>query len=262
MKPVPQKVVIVGAGKVASQIGNWLHRGGVEIIQLINRELEKAQSLAEEWSAQLTDDFNALHPDAEMVIIAVSDDAIGAVSDQLPKSDAVVVHTSGSRPLEDLQKHQRRGVFYPLQTFSAHAVVDFSRVPICVEGSDDQVEDALLNAVELWGAQPFRLNSEQRGSLHVAAVVANNFTNHLWGLSRDLLVKNDIAPEIVHPLMEATLQKALTNHPHDIQTGPAVRGDEETIRRHLEKLSGDATLHRIYELLTSSIIEKNRNAKL
>jgi len=264
MSKVPQRVSIAGAGKVARQMALWLKSKGVELVQIYNRTPKAAEELVELVGGNTTAiyDWKEFNPEVDMVIIAVSDDAIAGISAKLPPTEAVVVHTSGARPMDDLKNLKRRGVFYPLQTFTAEQTADFHQVPLCIEGNDAEVQELLKTCCVVWGAPVYQLNSAQREVLHIAAVVANNFTNHLWGRSFDLLKQNDIDPGILYALMMETMRKAIHLNPHDIQTGPAVRGDKETIRRHLEKLKDDANLREIYELLTQSIEQKHRNGKL
>lgn len=258
----PERVVVVGAGKVARQLVPWLKSKGVEVVQVYNRHLEAAGALASEVGAAAIDDLKELDTGVQLVFIAVSDDAIANVSGEMPRTDAVVVHTSGTRPITDLEHHEKRGVFYPLQTFSEEAQVDFQQVPVCIESSDDVVSEVLKSCGIAWGLQMHELDSGQREVLHVAAVIANNFTNHLLGKSFDLLKTHNIAPDILYPLLMETIRKAVYNDPHAIQTGPAVRGDERTVQRHLDKLKDDPALREIYRQLTDSILQTHRHGKL
>lgn len=262
MDSAPRKVAIIGAGKVARHLALWLKKSGVGVLQVYNRHPEKAETLAVEVGAQAISDPAALNPDIEMAVIAVADDAIAALSDQLPKRDMVVVHTSGTRPLNDLKHHEQRGVFYPLQTFTAQTEIDFQSIPICIEGRTAEIEEILRASCVEWRMQYYRLDSAQRATLHVAAVMANNFTNYLWGKSYDVLREKDIDPAILHPLMLETLRKATQYNPHDVQTGPAVRNDRETIERHLAYLRDDEKLRDIYDRLTQQIIAQHRDGEL
>lgn len=261
MTGIIQRVALIGAGKVARQMGRWMRSSGVEITQVYNRTFSEAENLAGLVGATAISDLSEI-ADVQMVIIAVSDDAIAAVSAAMPAVDAVVVHTSGTRPIEDLNQHVRCGVFYPLQTFTDDVEVDFRQVPVCIEGVDPETEELLRVCCLTWGAFPYILNSSQREVLHVAAVIANNFANHLWGKSFELLNKSEIEPDILFPLMMETVQKAIHADPHSVQTGPAVRGDKKTIERHLQKLKSDDNLQEIYRILTKSILEKQQHGKL
>lgn len=262
MTEMIQRVALIGAGKVARQLARWIRSSGVEIVQIYNRSLPAAETLAAEVGSTAINKVEELNADVQLVIISVNDDAISDLADAMPETNAVVVHTSGTRPMDDLKKHEKRGVFYPLQTFTDQHDVNFRQVPICIEGVDESVTHLLKSCCVSWGALCYELNSSQRAMLHVAAVVANNFTNHLWGRSFDLLKEHEIEPDILFPLMMQTVEKAIHAHPHSIQTGPAARGDNQTIERHLDTLKSDANFRELYRLLTSSIQENQQNGKL
>ncbi len=251
------RISFVGAGKVARQMVPWLHEKGVKIVEIFNRSPETAKSLADAVNAEFVSEAKALNPDVDMVIIAVSDDAIASISETIPQTSALVVHTSGSRNMNDLKKHDRRGVLYPLQSFSDVAPVDFRTVPLCIEAVHEEDESLLKMNSLSWGSNSYLLNSEQREIMHVAAVIANNFANHLWGLGFDFLKQHQIHPDILYPLILETVNKAMHSDPHAVQTGPAVRADERTIARHIEKLKDDENLLQIYRLITRSIQEKH-----
>jgi len=262
MTETPHRATVIGAGKVAHKLAPWLKSNKVAVKQIYNRTTAKAGALAAEVGAQPLAEVADIDREVDMVIIAVSDDAIREVSDELPSLDAVIVHTSGTRPIDDLKKHDKRGVFYPLQTFTPQSNIDFQQIPICIEGNSREVEEYLKSCCIDWGTSCHLLNSDQRGILHIAAVVANNFTNHLWGSAFDLLKEHNIEPNILYPLMLETVRKATFEDPHEVQTGPAVRGDQQTIDRHLDKLKSDANLREIYRVLTESIAQTKRDGKL
>lgn len=257
----PQRIAIIGAGRVTSQLAPWLQGRGVEIAQIYNRTFAHAEALATALKSEPVASLKDIDPEVEMIIIAVSDDAIAGVSAQLPQTDAVVVHTSGTRSMADVAQHKQHGVFYPLQTFSGEHAVDFARVPFCIEASSAKVEELLAACCVLWGIRSYAIDSKQREILHVAAVIANNFTNHLWGKSFDLLRKNEIEPDILYPLILETVRRATQGNPHEVQTGPAMRGDKNTIDRHLQKLSETPELQEIYTLITQSIFETKKTCR-
>jgi predicted short-subunit dehydrogenase-like oxidoreductase (DUF2520 family) len=103
----------------------------------------------------------------------------------------------------------------------------------------------------------YQVNDEQRAVLHVAAVFANNFTNHCFSIAEKILDNADLPFEMLHPLMEETLAKAIMDSPAKMQTGPAVRGDEETINRHLLLLKKHPNWKTIYEDISNDITESN-----
>lgn len=252
-----KRVSFAGAGKVARQMAPWLKENGVQIVQVYNRSHEQGEPLAAEVSAEFISNASALELNVDLIIVAVSDDAIAGVSQLIPQTGALVVHTSGTRAMDDLKHHARRGVFYPLQSFSDKMPVDFRKIPFCIEAANLSDEELLKVNCLTWGSYTYPLNSQQREILHIAAVMANNFVNHLWGKGFDLLKKNDIQPDILFPLMMETVNKAIHSDPHEVQTGPAVRKDENTIQRHVEMLKKEGNLQQIYQLLTKSIQEKH-----
>jgi predicted short-subunit dehydrogenase-like oxidoreductase (DUF2520 family) len=258
MADTAHNVVLIGSGNVATSLGRALLKSGKNILQVWSRSEVNAQKLAAELKAQAITDLSLIKSQVDLIIIAVKDDVIASTAALLPHSNSTVVHTSGTRPLSDLAGINNTGVFYPLQTFTPQSSTDFSQIPICVEGNSPLVLNQLEKICKDLGAKSYQIDSVQRGALHIAAVFANNFTNHIWGISRELLQKANIPSEILHPLMEETLRKALHQNPIEVQTGPAVRFDEETINRHLEFLKNDQHLHDIYKLITRNIQLKKK----
>ena len=249
------KVSIIGSGNVAQHL----------IIAILSAEevdekIELVQAYARNVSAlahllefdKITTDLTQLKP-ADLYIIAVTDNAIKILSDQLPFKNKLVAHTSGTTEIDVLNDNNRKGVFYPLQTFSITKSIDFSTVPICLESQNatdlhtlDTVAKAISNATYI-------LNSEQRKALHVAAVFVNNFTNYLYQLGSEICIENQVPFKILKPLILETANKIMTLSPNEAQTGPAKREDTQTINAHLAFLEDDDKKN-IYELLTQSII--------
>ena len=228
-------VLIVGKGNVATHLYNaFLNVDDIAVTQISSRTLTSI-------------------PKATITIIAVSDDAIAEVSSKI-KND-FVVHTSGSVAMSDLKNSQRKGVFYMLQTFSKDKKVDFNEVPFCLEAEnieDYQLLEFLANAI---GKKIYAVSSEQRKTLHVAAVFVNNFTNHLFKIGNDICNTNNVPFEILQPLIKETVLKIEELSPKEAQTGPAVRNDKKTIKNHLNLL--DKNQQKIYKILTKSIQNGN-----
>ncbi len=169
----------------------------------------------------------------------------------------MVVHTSGSAPLTILNDNNRKGVFYPLQSFSKDKAVDFKNIPICLEsenGTDYRVLEAVAKAIS---DKVYAINSEQRRAIHVAAVFVNNFTNHLYSIGNEICTENQIPFDILKPLIEETVQKLQTLTPEEAQTGPAIRNDYNTIAAHEAFLTNENQLT-IYKILTQSIQENGK----
>lgn len=224
-------VAIIGNGNVATHLHNaFLKAEVVKVIQVSSRKLENI-------------------PKTDVTIIAVSDDAIAEVSAKI--NNSFVVHTSGSFALEDLKNTTRKGVFYMLQSFSKDKKVNFSSVPFCLEATNKDDYIVLEKLAKSIGNKIYKINSEQRKKLHVAAVFVNNFTNHLYKIGNDICQENNIPFDILQPLIDETSEKIKELSPKQAQTGPAVRNDKKTIKNHLALL--DKQQQKIYKILTKSI---------
>lgn len=255
------KVVIIGSGNVAQHLivafQNSQNLGSeIELVQVFSRQKESVAHLFD--LNKITNDFDAL-VEADLYIIAVSDDAITEVSSNLPFKNHLVVHTSGSISLENLNENNRKGVFYPLQTFSKNKEVDFKNIPICLESENATDFQLLGKAAKALSDKVFAINSEQRKALHIAAVFVNNFTNHLYQIGNEICQENNVPFEILKPLIVETAQKIMLLSPEDAQTGPAKRNDIVTIEAHQSFLS-DENQKNIYKILTQSI--QNNGKKL
>jgi len=243
-------VSIIGAGNVATHLFKaFAKTKTVSVKQWFSRDLNKISSFKNQ--VEIIDDINAL-TEADLYIIAVNDDAISSVSEALPFKNRLVVHTSGSVGIYDLDKKNRRAVFYPLQTFSKEAKVDFKQVPICIEtiGKKDYPQLKLL--AEAIGSNSYKVNSDQRKALHLAAVFVKNFTNQLYRVAHEITESEGVDFDILKPLILETAKKVQDMSPYMAQTGPAKRNDKKTIKRHLKQLENEQ--HKaIYNLLTNAI---------
>jgi predicted short-subunit dehydrogenase-like oxidoreductase (DUF2520 family) len=243
-------VIIIGAGNVATHLYKAFNTAEhIAVKQWYNRNIEQLQPFKN--TVEITNDISSLKI-ADVYIMAISDDAIGDLSTALPFSNRLVVHTSGSVSMHDLDKKNERGVFYPLQTFSKDIDLKFSEVPICIEiehKSNLQVLKDLANTI---GSAHYKVNSEQRSVLHLAAVFVNNFTNQLYRIGHEITESKSADFNILKPLIKETANKIETLSPFLAQTGPAKRNDKKTLKKHLKALDKD--IHKdIYELLTKSI---------
>ncbi len=241
------KVVIIGAGNVALHLLKAFEEcTKIDVLQMYSRSIKKTEN-----NISFTTDYTKIK-DADIYIIAVSDDAIPSVSKKLTHKKGLVVHTSGSVPMHVLSKNSRYGVFYPLQTFSKEQEVDFSTVPICIEAKNKTGLDLLTSLGNLVSRNVQEVSSEQRKSLHLAAVIVNNFTNHLYHLGNTICEEKNVSFELLKPLILETVKKLDTSSPFNAQTGPAKRGDKGTIKSHLNQLK-DENLKKIYSILSQSI---------
>ena len=249
------KVVIIGSGNVAQHLITALQKAvGIALIQVLARKRESLFHLLD--SELIINDYEQLL-EADLYIICVSDNAIIEVSTQLPFQNRLVVHTSGSVAMEELSNRNRKGVFYPLQTFSATKEIDFARIPICIE-TEIEKDFSILEAVATAISDKFYpISSKQRKALHVSAVFVCNFVNHLYQIGNEICLENNISFDILKPLIEETANKVKTLAPIEAQTGPAKRNDTQTINAHLNFLTNE-NQKEIYKLLTKSIIDNGK----
>ncbi len=255
------KVTIIGSGNVAQHLihafqNAMLLNSQIELIQVLARNKKNISPLLD--STKIISEYNQLIA-ADIYIIAVKDDAITDVSSALPFNDRLVVHTSGTVALNSIHAKNRRGVFYPLQSFSKNRPVHFNSIPICLEAENEK-DWAVLNQIALAISEfVYEINSEQRKALHVAAVFVNNFVNHLYQIGNEICDSNGIPFDILTPLILETANKIKSLSPAEAQTGPAKRNDHSTIKAQEEFLSNKNQVA-IYQLLTQSI--QNNGKKL
>ncbi len=243
-------VVLLGAGNVAIHLYKAFNSAeNIVVNQWYNRSLKPLQPFKN--NVEITNDLSQLK-NADIYIIAVSDDAISQLSSQLLFENKLVVHTSGSKSLHNLDKKHQRGVFYPLQTFSKNTELNFETVPFCIEIEHKRNLNILKELVSSIGSKCYKLNSQQRTALHLAAVFVNNFTNQLYRIGHEIAESESVDFNILKPLIKETANKIDNLSPYLAQTGPAKRNDKKTLKKHLKALNKD--IHKeIYELMTESI---------
>ncbi len=253
------QIVIVGAGNVAWHLAPALETEGASIVGVLSRSKSSAKALAKRlYDTQVLLSYDLRNVPADIVLLCTPDEAIAEVGQrlQLPEH-TILAHISGATPLSQLQAVTANptGVFYPLQTFSKQKEVSFGQVPICIEGSDPTTLDTLADLAWLISEQVYHFSSEERLALHTAAVVSCNFVNHLWALTYDFLKDTPIPFPLLKPLIQETFGKAFEYEPKTVQTGPALRHDETTLRAHQAVLAAHPKLQTLYRLLSESIQE-------
>lgn len=252
-----ENVVMIGSGNLATQLALALAEKGIQIKQVFSRSAESARILAEKVNTGYTDNLLNLDNEADLYIIAVKDPAITEVLENLRLSEnQLIVHTAGSVPMNILEGFSSNyGVFYPLQTFSKSRKVDFSDIPICIEANHPS---SLLELEELGqriSNSVSQINSEERKTLHLAAVFTNNFVNHFYTIGAEILQAKKLDFELLRPLIRETAAKIETLHPVDAQTGPAKRNDQTIIDLHLKMLHNKPEYQKIYSFVTESIFQ-------
>jgi len=252
-----QNVCIIGSGNIGFHLGCVLVERGINVLQVWSRTHEKAILLSQRTGAQAIVDIKSLSLNADLYIIAVPDHAIASIAMQmyaiLP-SDVLVVHTSGATPSSILQPYFLYfGIFYPLQTFSIAKTPNFQQIPICVYASPIRFLTPLVNLASRVSEKVFFIDDSQRAQLHIAAVFVNNFTNYCYHIAAKLLEETDIPFELLQPLIQETAEKIKYFLPSEVQTGPAIRGDENTINKHLSILKEHSDWKQLYQLLSEGI---------
>ncbi len=258
-------ITLIGAGNVAWHLAPALENAGHHLLAVYSRQLSHARQLATMlYDARPISDLNLANNPSELFILAVPDSALDAVCARLVlPENATLIHTSGGLSLDTLQRLMsvysdvpvKTGVFYPLQTFTkGRPLLSFDQIPICIEADNDLTQKQLVDLGQAMSTIVYLVNSAERQTLHVAAVLASNFCNHLLALAKDLTDAHDLEFDLLKPLIRETVRKALAaNHPAEVQTGPARRHDNQVIASHLTYLRPQPALARLYELLSNSI---------
>ena len=250
------RICLIGAGNVATQLGIALREMGHQIVQVWSQTSKSAARLSEILKAPYTTELNSLVSDAEIYILAVKDYAIEPILASHNWGQNLVVHTAGSIPISVFEDHCTNfGVFYPFQTFSVNKKVSFDNLPLCIEANSKKNLNNLFKLASTLSYFVRQYDSVQRQQLHLAAVFACNFVNHLYFVGNELLEEKGIAFEILIPLILETASKVISQNPKSAQTGPAVRNDEVTLNKHLELLKDKPDLQTIYNQISKRIIE-------
>jgi predicted short-subunit dehydrogenase-like oxidoreductase (DUF2520 family) len=253
------RISIIGSGNVATHLAAAFKNAGHRLVQVYSRDMPHASLLAYHVGAGAIDDLKNIEPETDIFIISVKDDAISAIAQQLAIYQKLTVHTSGATDISVLSAvNPNAGVFYPLQTLSKTKEVDFSTVPLCIEGANEQITAALVELAQTVSNNVYPISSAQRKILHLSAVFASNFPNYLYGVAEQLLAENEMDFELLRPLILETAQKVQIMLPAAAQTGPAVRNDKDTMSAHLLLLGDNTWLQELYYLISQLII-KNRD---
>ena len=249
------KIVFIGAGNLATHLSKALNEAGFEIVQVYSRTESSAWMLAEALQAPYTTDVSDIVTDASLYVVSVSDDAIEALAERLPLTDGLVVHTAGSVPMNIFAgKQLNYGVLYPLQTFSKVRAIDFSDIPLFLEANSSGSLQILTDIAVAISRRIYFASSEERRQLHLAAVFGCNFVNHLYHLAAQITEQAGFGFGVLSPLILETAYKAVASRkPQSVQTGPAVRDDQEVMRKHLELLATRPEWQEIYAMLSKSI---------
>lgn len=250
-------IVFIGAGNLATNLAKSLHQHHFKIDQVYSRTEDSAKLLANAVGAEYTTHLEDVLLHRDLYIISLRDGAFLELIPQImeQKSDALVVHTAGSIPMDVLTPYtQRCGVLYPMQTFSKSRAVEFDTIPFFIESNNEEDKDLLISIASELSSKVFEADSTQRKKLHLAAVFASNFANHMYSLSAEILQKYGLPFESMLSLIDETTRKVHQVQPHKAQTGPAIRNDQDVMNEHLNMLKDMPDIQAIYKLLSSSIL--------
>lgn len=250
-----KKVVVLGAGNVATHLAQALNHEGYSIVQIFSRTMRSAVELASVFECGFTTEINEISQDADIYVVSISDSAVRSVLLSLPVKDKLVIHTAGSVNINIFSDTEitKYGVFYPLQTFSKFKPVNFHEIPIFVEGSSEETEEEIFNLARTISPKVYRCESQKRIMLHLSAVFACNFTNHMLAIAEDIIKDNKLPSDILKPLIKETFDKVMKFPAMQSQTGPAVRNDKNIVNKHLDLLTSSDNYKTIYEVVSKSI---------
>lgn len=251
------KISFAGSGNIAWHLANGLKLQGYQLSRIWSRTYSNALALSKSCGSTACNDIPDLRKDADMIIIAVSDNAIANVVEGIGKFDGIVIHTAGSVTIDILKpSFDNCGVIYPLQTFSKGIPVNLQEVPFFIESSSGENTEAIKQVAQALSAKVYEADSHQRMLLHVAAVFASNYSNLMYTISSELIKSSGLSQEVLNPLIIETARKAASEDPLKMQTGPARRHDTTTIEKHLETLASLPEYAELYRLLASIISNK------
>ncbi len=251
------RVVLLGAGNVATHLGRAFTRSGCSVLQVYSRTISSAKNLAARLDCAFTDRTDSIKTDADLYVIAVPDDAIADLAARFPLKDKMLVHTSGTAGMHDLQVGSTRyGVLYPLQTFSKTVDVDFSQVPLFLEVARTKDRGFLDAVARRISKKVFWASDDQRRQLHLAAVFACNFVNHMYAVAEDILEEKGLPFDLLHPLVQETARKAMAAGPSEMQTGPARRYDLGVLETHARMLAAKPEYRKMYNFISKNIRER------
>lgn len=248
---------------MATALAMALYQKGFIIQEIWSKENKNARILSQKVKAKSVQKIEKMNSEIDLFIIAVKDDFVSEVAAKIPGRNPFIVHTSGTVDLKELKKiSPNAGVLYPLQTFAKKNKVDFSQLPMLIEGTSSVIEKRILEVAKKLSEVVQRIDSKQRKKIHLAAVFVSNFPNYFYTIAETILKKEKVPFELLIPLIEQVTSNLKTSSPSSNQTGPAVRKDKKTMKRHLELLKNEKEWQKIYRLISEGIMqhsfEKNK----
>lgn len=255
-----QTVTFIGSGNLAWHLALALDNTDFAVREVYSRKSKNAAALVENlYNAEVSESLDFSTSNSQVFILAVTDDIIEEIAQKLVlPENAILVHTSGSQPLSALgyTATQNIGVVYPLQTFSKGKKIDFNDVPIFIESENAATEKVLMALAKGISKKVFKITSKDRIALHVAAVFAANFTNHMLLIAQEIMKENKLSFDWLKPLIAEMINKSLTIGPENAQTGPARRGDLETLDKHMVFLKDEESTSEVYKIISQDIVDR------
>ncbi len=247
------KIILLGAGNVGHHLSKAFDKSTeIDLVQWYSRDNSKVSY--NDIDTEIINDLSKIKS-ADIYVISISDSYVGEISEKLNVSEKLVVHTSGSLDLSIIDKKNRRGVFYPLQTLSKNKEIELAKVPICIE-SENNKDLVLLETISKYiGCKTYKIDYNERKILHLAAIFSNNFVNHMFTIAKEILDDKNLDFNILKPLINETVDKIHKLDPENAQTGPAIRNNNEIILNHIKTLKKDDH-KKLYELMTKLIKDK------
>lgn len=251
------KIVMIGAGNVATHLSVALKENGFTILQIFSRTEEAASCLAGIVESTWTTNLQELNKGADIYIFALKDNVLSETIEKINIPNAVYIHTAGSVDISVFSnKNNPHGVIYPLQTLSKAKSIDFSKVPLFVEGNNTQTTNLLFDIAGKLSTKCYKIDSRQRLKIHLSAVFASNFVNYMYTVAEKIVGETQLPFSILEPLIAETADKIRTLSPKDAQTGPAVRCDTEVMQKHIKLLIEEPQLQELYSLISEEISKK------
>jgi predicted short-subunit dehydrogenase-like oxidoreductase (DUF2520 family) len=255
-------IVFLGSGNTATVLAKLAHQKGHTVLQVWSRCTAHAQLLAKQVQAEAITSLTNINTAADICVLAVTDTVVAAIASQLSLKKTILVHTAGSVAMQVLNSAATNyGVLYPLQSLRKELEPP-ANIPLLVNGNSDTVKSELFDLARTISSTVSFAGDEQRLQLHLGAVMVNNFTNHLYVLAQEYCHKQGLDFALLHPLIQETALRVQNNNAVDVQTGPALRNDEETIQRHLHLLRNNEALQKLYQMFTESIRLYHKNKEL
>ena len=249
------KITFIGSGNAATNLAHAFYQAGHTINQIVSRNEDSAKELARHFGAYYGTSLSEIYNDSDFILICVHDEAYKEIIDQFPLGiKSIICHTSGPVQMSVLSNYSaEHGVIYPLQSLTKSNVISFLEIPVFIEWNSNSVKEKIRDLADSISNRVKEVSSEDRMKYHLAAVFANNFSNLMYVLAKDYLDSEKLDFKNLLPIIEETALRLKQNEPRNVQTGPAKRGDQAIVDKHLSMLS-NTTLREIYKKLSNLIM--------